>query len=187
MYRFATLVALLAVVAHTAVARDCSRKVLVAMSSADSLPLKLANGSMTTVPTGFYIDELMFPLMTLLDAGWQPTFANPNGNRCSKSCGGEGGKGDRIAPRCAIPRCWNSVTFLVSNWLPPPPPPQACRGYQQQSHFRIRSLEQYTRVAPVSEGLDHSERAGADSAESDATRTRVSVCACGYGACVHVC
>lgn len=85
MYHIAAT-ALFALVA-TASARDCTQKVLVAMSSADALPIKLTNGTMTTVPIGFYLDELMFPLMALLESGWQPTFANPQGNRCSE--GGE--------------------------------------------------------------------------------------------------
>lgn len=55
----------------------CSHKALVIMSSEGSIILK--NDKNQT--TGFYLDELMIPLTALMDAGWEPTFANPKGNR----------------------------------------------------------------------------------------------------------
>jgi len=60
----------------TAFARPCSKKVLVVMSSADSITL--TNGNKHT--TGFYLDELSQPSLALINAGWDLSFTNPEGN-----------------------------------------------------------------------------------------------------------
>ena len=78
--RVALLVAVAAAIAVTT-ARSCTRKVLITMSSASELPITMPNGTTGYVPIGFYFDELMIPLMALLEEGWTPTFANPQGNR----------------------------------------------------------------------------------------------------------
>jgi hypothetical protein len=59
----------------------CTKRVLVAMSSASELPITMPNGTTGYVPIGFFFDELMIPLLALMTAGYQPTFANPKGNR----------------------------------------------------------------------------------------------------------
>ncbi|MBI3544268.1 MAG: type 1 glutamine amidotransferase domain-containing protein [Deltaproteobacteria bacterium] len=51
-------------------------KVLVVLSSADSLTLQGGK----THPTGTYLNELVVPLKALVDAGYEPVFANPKGN-----------------------------------------------------------------------------------------------------------
>ncbi|NIG79516.1 type 1 glutamine amidotransferase domain-containing protein [Klebsiella sp. Ap-873] len=68
---------LLASLASTGAVHAAERgKVLVALSSAQSLTLR--DGK--TYPTGYYIDELEAPLHKLIDAGYTPVFANPQGN-----------------------------------------------------------------------------------------------------------
>jgi len=54
----------------------CNYRVLVGMSSVDYVPLQ--GGMNHTV--GFYLDELATPLRAIVDAGFQVTFANPQGN-----------------------------------------------------------------------------------------------------------
>lgn len=52
-------------------------KVLVVLSSADKLDL--ANGKEHS--TGFYLNELGVPLKAMVDAGYEPVFSNPLGNK----------------------------------------------------------------------------------------------------------
>lgn len=52
-------------------------KVLVILSSEDKIILK----NNIVHPTGFFLSELMVPLRKLLDAGYEPVFANPMGNK----------------------------------------------------------------------------------------------------------
>jgi putative intracellular protease/amidase len=51
-------------------------KVLVILSSATALELR--DGK--SYPTGFFLNELAAPAKALMDAGWEPVFANPKGN-----------------------------------------------------------------------------------------------------------
>lgn len=53
-----------------------SRRVLVVVSSQKDM--RLANG--TIYKTGFYMNELGIPVRSLMQAGYQPIFANPLGN-----------------------------------------------------------------------------------------------------------
>jgi len=52
-------------------------KVLVVMSSANALDLK--DGK--TYSTGYYLNEFVIPYRKLVEAGYQPVIANPNGDR----------------------------------------------------------------------------------------------------------
>jgi putative intracellular protease/amidase len=52
-------------------------KVLVVLSSEDKITLK----DSVVHPTGFFLSELMVPLKKILDAGYEPVFANPKGNK----------------------------------------------------------------------------------------------------------
>lgn len=52
-------------------------KILVVLSSADQL--ELANGARHK--TGFYLNELGVPLKAMVDAGYEPVFSNPLGNK----------------------------------------------------------------------------------------------------------
>lgn len=52
-------------------------KILVVLSSEDKITLK--NG--VVHPAGFFLSELMVPLRKVLEAGYEPVFANPRGNR----------------------------------------------------------------------------------------------------------
>lgn len=52
-------------------------KVLVVLSSEDKITLK----NNVIHPTGFFLSELMVPLKKLVDAGYTPIFANPQGNK----------------------------------------------------------------------------------------------------------
>lgn len=55
-------------------------KVLVILSSENKITLK--DGAMHPIhPTGFFLSELMVPLKKLIDAGYEPVFANPKGNK----------------------------------------------------------------------------------------------------------
>lgn len=68
---------LLASLASIGAAHAAERgKVLVVLSSAQNLTLR--DGK--TYPAGYYIDELEAPLHKLIDAGYTPVFANPQGN-----------------------------------------------------------------------------------------------------------
>jgi putative intracellular protease/amidase len=51
-------------------------KVLVVMSSANALDLK----DCKTYSTGYYLNEFVVPYRKLLDAGYEPVIANPNGD-----------------------------------------------------------------------------------------------------------
>ena len=51
-------------------------KVLVVLSSAQAIPLR--DGK--TYRTGYYLNELMTPVEALVKAGYEPVFANPQGN-----------------------------------------------------------------------------------------------------------
>src|ERR1700755_456763 len=51
-------------------------KVLVVMSSADALDLK--DGK--SYSTGYYLNEFVVPYRKLVEAGYEPVIANPNGN-----------------------------------------------------------------------------------------------------------
>jgi len=53
-----------------------SKKVLVVLSSESKITLK--DG--VVHPTGFFLPELMGPIKMLIDAGYEPVFANPKGN-----------------------------------------------------------------------------------------------------------
>lgn len=76
----AALAAVAALCAAGAAAADsfgnCTGNVLVAMSSASAV--RLTNGKNATI--GFYLDEMMIPVMSLLDRGFAVTIANPRGN-----------------------------------------------------------------------------------------------------------
>jgi putative intracellular protease/amidase len=66
--------------AHTPSGREArgvhgQRKVLVAMSGAHLLTLREG----TVYATGYYLNELVTPLTALIEAGYTPVFANPNG------------------------------------------------------------------------------------------------------------
>src|SRR5258708_1941513 len=52
-------------------------KVLVVMSSANALDLKDSK----TYSTGYYLNEFAVPYRKLVEAGYQPVIANPNGAR----------------------------------------------------------------------------------------------------------
>jgi len=56
-----------------------SGKVLVVMSSAKHLDLR--DGKQ--YPTGFYLNEFAIPFRKLIEAGYTPVVANPNGDRLS--------------------------------------------------------------------------------------------------------
>src|ERR1700761_6960661 len=58
-------------------ANPMSRKVLVVMSSAKHLDLR--DGK--KYPTGFYLNEFAIPFRKLIEAGYTPVVANPNGDR----------------------------------------------------------------------------------------------------------
>lgn len=60
----------------TAQAESSPGKVLIVLSSTNTLTLK--DGAKH--PTGFYMNELGVPLKALVDAGFKPVFANPDGN-----------------------------------------------------------------------------------------------------------
>jgi putative intracellular protease/amidase len=67
--------AILAVLSTTPAMAANGGKVLVVLSSADRLELR--DGK--TYHTGYYLDELEIPLHKLVDAGFTPVFANPEG------------------------------------------------------------------------------------------------------------
>lgn len=58
-----------------------SKKILIVMSDAKSFPLHNTGSEGKTVeqPTGFFLMELAKPLQKLLDAGYEVTFASPQG------------------------------------------------------------------------------------------------------------
>lgn len=58
-------------------AAKAAPKVLVILSSEDKITLK--DG--VVHPTGFFLSELMVPLKKLIDAGYEPVFANPKGSK----------------------------------------------------------------------------------------------------------
>ncbi|WEA60413.1 type 1 glutamine amidotransferase domain-containing protein [Rhizobium sp. BJ04] len=66
----------LAIVAPTAASAQSKGKVLVVMSSAHQLELR--DGK--TYKTGYFLNELAVPLKQIVDAGYTPVFANPNGD-----------------------------------------------------------------------------------------------------------
>ncbi|MBI5631462.1 MAG: type 1 glutamine amidotransferase domain-containing protein [Elusimicrobia bacterium] len=70
------LLALMAAIPATAESRTAG-KVLVVLSSEDKITLK----NELVHPTGFFLPELMVPLKKLLDAGYEPVFANPHGSK----------------------------------------------------------------------------------------------------------
>jgi putative intracellular protease/amidase len=57
------------------------KKILIILSDATSFPLKNVSGSGETKqqPTGYFLMELAKPLQKLLDAGYEVTFASPEG------------------------------------------------------------------------------------------------------------
>lgn len=57
------------------------KKVLIIMSDASSFPLYNTgtDGKTISQPSGYFLMELAKPLQGLLDAGYQPTFASPQG------------------------------------------------------------------------------------------------------------
>jgi putative intracellular protease/amidase len=57
------------------------KKVLIIMSDASSFPLYNTGSDAKTIsqPSGFFLMELAKPLQLLLDAGYEPTFASPQG------------------------------------------------------------------------------------------------------------
>jgi len=57
-----------------------SKKVLIALSSRDSVTVTRADGSTRQQETGFFLKELAQPLLRLLDAGYTPVFANADGS-----------------------------------------------------------------------------------------------------------
>ena len=60
-----------------------SKKILIILSDADSIPLKKTSGpnqeETIDQPSGFFLQELAKPLQKLLDAGHEVTFASPKG------------------------------------------------------------------------------------------------------------
>src|SRR5687768_5730143 len=55
------------------------KKILVVLSSENKITLK--DGIVH--PTGFFLSELMVPVEALIEAGYEPVFATPKGNRPS--------------------------------------------------------------------------------------------------------
>ncbi|EKG11995.1 ThiJ/PfpI [Macrophomina phaseolina MS6] len=55
------------------------KKVLIVVSDADSFPLKKSDGEVVQQPSGFFLMELAKPLDRLLNAGYEVTFASPEG------------------------------------------------------------------------------------------------------------
>ncbi|KAL1610697.1 hypothetical protein SLS60_002367 [Paraconiothyrium brasiliense] len=57
------------------------KKVLIIMSDASSFPLYNtgSDGKTISQPSGYFLMELAKPLQALLDAGYEPTFASPEG------------------------------------------------------------------------------------------------------------
>jgi putative intracellular protease/amidase len=55
------------------------RRVLVMLSSAATLELRDGR----SYPTGFFLNELAAPVHAMMEAGWEPVFANPKGNAAS--------------------------------------------------------------------------------------------------------
>ncbi|KZW03215.1 ThiJ/PfpI family protein [Exidia glandulosa HHB12029] len=58
-----------------------SKKVLIVLSDANAFPLRKNDGSVVDEETGFFLSELAKPLMRLLDAGYEVTFASPQGKQ----------------------------------------------------------------------------------------------------------
>ncbi len=65
--------------ANSALAAESKGKVLVVVSSLSEIPLQ--DGK--TYTTGYFLNELAVPVKALVDAGYQPVFANPQGNAIS--------------------------------------------------------------------------------------------------------
>ncbi|OKL62221.1 hypothetical protein UA08_02232 [Talaromyces atroroseus] len=63
------------------------KKILIVVSDADSIVVTKSSGSSTSTnqqvqqPTGFFLMELAKPLSQILEAGYEVTFASPNGQR----------------------------------------------------------------------------------------------------------
>lgn len=72
-----SLTTILGMTMTTAKSAPTPGKVLIVLSSKNSLTLK--NGA--THPTGFYMNELGVPLQALIKAGFKPVFSNPQGNQ----------------------------------------------------------------------------------------------------------
>src|SRR5476651_46309 len=72
------LLVLVCLIASTvnAGAKSNGKKVLIVLSSTHTLTLK--DGAKH--PTGFYMNELGVPLKSLVDAGYEQVFCNPEGN-----------------------------------------------------------------------------------------------------------
>ena len=64
-------------VTSCAFAADKPRKVLVVVSSSSTLTLQSGKKH----PTGFFLNELGVPVKALIDAGYEPVFADPQGNK----------------------------------------------------------------------------------------------------------
>jgi len=62
-----------------------SKKILIIMSDADSFPLYNTGNDSKTVsqPSGYFVMELVKPLQKFLDAGYEVTFASPEGKEPS--------------------------------------------------------------------------------------------------------
>lgn len=71
------LLVVLCTVGVRAQERAHQRKILVVLSSANSLTLKDGKKH----PTGFFLNELGVPLKVLVDAGYEPVFSDPLGNQ----------------------------------------------------------------------------------------------------------
>ncbi|KAI9103192.1 ThiJ/PfpI family protein [Phlyctochytrium arcticum] len=56
-----------------------SKKVLIILSAADHIDVHKKDGSIDAHPTGFFLKEVGMPLLRLLQAGYEPIFANPSG------------------------------------------------------------------------------------------------------------
>lgn len=56
-----------------------AKKVLIILSDANAFPVRKPDGTTTQQPSGFFLMELAKPLQTLLDAGYEVTFASPQG------------------------------------------------------------------------------------------------------------
>lgn len=71
-----TLLALFSILFALQAAQAAPKKVLVVLSSENKITL--ANG--VVHPTGFFLSELMVPVKGLIEAGYEPVFATPQGN-----------------------------------------------------------------------------------------------------------
>lgn len=56
-----------------------TKKILIILSDANSFPLHTSDGKTVSQPSGFFLMELAKPLQKMLEAGYEVTFASPEG------------------------------------------------------------------------------------------------------------